>query len=279
VLGTYVLLESALRTVGNRVRSIRQAVAADRARRPNPVPLEWETPEKPDSITIAGIEHRVEDGKVSGGKVTVWSGKPAEQTLPFWRFTAPKKVVPRPTAYWVPAEATEVIERLSAHGIRLDRLAAAREIEVEMDRLEAVKLAGDYSEGHVRVTAGTRPEKRRERFAPGSVRVPTDQPLGTLAVLLLDPSSPDSFFQWGFFPGCLERAEYAEAYVMEPMAERMLAEDPSLRTQFEKRLRDDPVFAASPAARLDWFYRQTPFHDRAVAPLSGRPGVTQPERK
>jgi hypothetical protein len=93
------------------------------------------------------------------------------------------------------------------------------------------------------------------------VRVSTDQPKGDLAVLLLDPAAPDSFFQWGFFLEALQPAEYAEAYVMEPMAERMLAEDAALKAEFEKKVRADAAFAKSREERLLWFYRRTPFYD------------------
>jgi len=80
-------------------------------------------------------------------------------------------------------------------------------------------------------------------------------------MLLLEPASPDSFFRWGFFLETLQQTEYAEAYVMEPMAERMLAADPSLRAEFERRLKEDPKLAQSPELRLAWFYRRTPFFD------------------
>jgi hypothetical protein len=111
------------------------------------------------------------------------------------------------------------------------------------------------------VTAIPVAERRRERFPAGSARVVTDQPLGDLAVLLLEPASQDSFFQWGFFHAVLSRTEYVEAYVMEPLAERMLASDPELRAAFLEKLASDPEFRADPGARLDWFYRRTPYHD------------------
>jgi hypothetical protein len=85
--------------------------------------------------------------------------------------------------------------------------------------------------------------------------------LGDLAVLLLEPESPDSFLQWGFFHEIFQRTEYVEGYVMEPMAERMLAEDPALREAFEQKLRDDEAFAGDPRERLQWFYRRTPYFD------------------
>ena len=80
-------------------------------------------------------------------------------------------------------------------------------------------------------------------------------------MILLEPESPDSFFQWGFFHEILQPTEYVEGYVMEPMAEKMLADSPDLRRAFTQKLLDDPAFAASPEARLQWFYGQTPFAD------------------
>ena len=123
------------------------------------------------------------------------------------------------------------------------------------------QLAERPFEGHVRVTPEVRLEKRREKFAPGSVRVPTDQPLGELAMLLLEPESPDSFFQWGFCLEALQCTEYAEGYVMEPLAQRMLERDATLRAEFEHKLLADSLFAADPQARLRWFYARTPYID------------------
>jgi hypothetical protein len=45
------------------------------------------------------------------------------------------------------------------------------------------------------------------------------------------------------------------------MARAMLAEDPGLAAEFQKKLAEDAAFAASPAERLQWFYRRTPFWD------------------
>ena len=261
VLGTYVLLESTLALLGSEREALRKAVREDEARRLTEVPLDWKDSEKPGRITFKGIESRVSDSTVSGGKRVEWTGRPVELTLPFQRVDVAKATARRPAAYWVPAAAADVIERLALHGIRMERLSQAREVDVEMDRFTEVTFEPEPFEGRVRVTASSLPEKRRERLAPGSVRVPTDQPLGTLVMLLLEPASPDSFFQTGFFHRALQRAEYAEGYLMEPMAEQMLAENPALRAEFEKALRDDPKFAASREQRLDWFYRRTPYFD------------------
>ena len=221
-------------------------------------------------MDFLGVAYTVEESKVTGGRKVVWSGKPTTLTLPFYRQSPSAHVTP-PKAYWVPAAWTDVIERLAAHGVRMERLDAPREVEVTLHRLSDVKLARPPFEGRVAVTATATPEKRRERYAAGSVRIPTAQPLGDLAAVLLEPDSADSFLQWGFFNEVLQPTEYVEAYIMEPMAERMLAEDPALRAEYEKRVREDAAFAASPADRLQWIYQRTPFYDpRALLYPVGR---------
>ena len=87
------------------------------------------------------------------------------------------------------------------------------------------------------------------------------QPLGVLAMNLLEPTSPDSFWSWGFFNSTLVAAEEPEEYVMEPMARQMLAQDPKLKAEFQHKLKTDKAFARDAGARLQWFYQHTPFYD------------------
>jgi hypothetical protein len=181
----------------------------------------------------------------------------------------PSLQVPRCRAYWIPGAWGDVIERLRLHGIRLEEIAGPRTLAIERYRLSDWKLAAPF-EGRVPLTAQVRTEAATETFPAGSVRVPTDQPLGDLAALLLEPASPDSFFQWGFFLSVLQPTEYAEAYVIAPLAESMLARDPELRAEYDGKLRADPAFAKDAAARLEWFYRRTPYADarHAVYPVA-----------
>jgi hypothetical protein len=261
VLGTYVALESALRVLGSERDALRAAVAADRARRPETLTLSWRTPDKPDAqITIAGVRFRKEASEITGASRLVWTGALETQTLPLLRQNLPGATVTRPAAYWVPGAWSDVITRLRLHGVRVEQQTSAREVDVEMYRLADPKVLAPF-EGRTPVTTGTKLERRRQRFAAGSVRVPTDQPLGELAALLLEPASPDSFLAWGFFLEILQRTEYMETYVLEPMARAMLAEDAQLAAAFRKRLAEDAEFAKSPQERLQFFYERTPYHD------------------
>jgi hypothetical protein len=73
---------------------------------------------------------------------------------------------------------------------------------------------------------------------------------------LLEPQAPDSFAAWGFFNACFEQKEYMEPYVAEQIARSVLAQNPGLKEEFERKLKDYPAFAASPQARLEFFLRR-----------------------
>jgi hypothetical protein len=263
VLGTYVFLEQTLRTVGAEAASLRDAIATERARRTQSVPLSWRVPENApkETMEVLGIASRKTLSAVTGDVRIEWLGKPVSANAPFQQATEVATSVKPAKAYWVPAAWREVIAKLDLHGIAYEKLTAPREVEVTMLRLLDPKFTTPQFEGHVRVTATEKPERRRETFPAGSVRVSTDQPLGTLATLLLEPSSPDSLFQWGFFDSILSPTEYVEAYIMEPMAEAMMAEDPKLAEEFRAKVGSDEAFRADPRARLQWFYERTPWYD------------------
>ena len=78
---------------------------------------------------------------------------------------------------------------------------------------------------------------------------------------ILEPQASDSMAAWGMFNNAFERKEYMEGYVAEEQARLMLARDPALKAAFEQKLKDDPDFAKSPRARLDFFYRRHPAWD------------------
>jgi hypothetical protein len=190
-----------------------------------------------------------------------WLGRPGAPVQAPVFGSRPDVVATRPAAYWVPAHKAEVIDRLRRHGVAFEILRAPRTVEVEVTRLVAPTQA-PASEGRSALTAAEyRAERRTITYPAGSVRVSTDQALGELASILLEPRSPDSFLAWGFFPEILQRTEYVEGYVIAPLAERMLRDDPALAAEFRAKLAAEPAFAADGDARLRWFYERTPYFD------------------
>jgi len=263
VLGTYVLLEESLRLVGREGRAIAAAIAADRASRPRTEVLTWKAAPAPIAVipNFKGVAYERYRSAASGGNEIRWLGKPITQRMPVLG-EVPDTVVTLPAAWWVPATKPDVIARLALHGIQYEIIDQWRTVTVDMVRLVDPKTR-NADEGHVPIgIGGFVHAQRREIFPPGSVRVPSGQPLGLLAAAMLEPESRDSLLAWNFFPEILQRTEYIEGYAIAPLAERMLAEQPAVKAEFEAKLKADPTFAASPDRRLAWFYERTPYFDQ-----------------
>ncbi len=265
VLGTYVFLEEALKLLADKSQTLRAAIDADRALRPAELPANFVGDEQPTRIRpFKGILYETYQSAASGRPELRWLGQPDPVLwqVPYFG-SSPTLTLKRPTAYWVPSYRADIIERLKTHGVQMETLAAPRTVAVDMLRLVDPKVSARTNEGHVPITVGeVRAEAKDWTFPIGSVRVPTDQPMGDVAILLLEPQSSESFFAWGMFPEVLNRVEYIEAYAIAPLAEKMLAADPALKAEFEAKLAAEPAFAADGDARLAWFYERTPFYDQ-----------------
>lgn len=261
VFGTYVLLEETLKVAGADADGLLAAIAQDRAARPDTAVLQWRAlPDPIRTVTFKGGALERYDSPITGRPELRWLGKPATYRLPVYGET-PDVTVRLPAAWWVPAEASELIARLRLHGVQMEMITQARSLDLEMTRLSDVKV-GRISEGRPAINAGGfQREMRSETMAPGSVRIPANQPLALLAAALLEPQSPHGALANNFFPGMLQRTEYMEAYAIAPMADAMLAADPTLKAEFDTKLAADPQFAADGNQRLAWFYQRSPYYD------------------
>ena len=261
VLGTYLLIEQTLRTAGREVASLRAAIAADRASRPKSLPVAFALDKQSSGeVSFAAIAQEKFDSPISGQREVRWLGKPVTQNVPAFR-VSPTLSIDRPVAYWIAPSRADLAAKLRLHGVQVEQMNAPTKRKLTFYRLKGAKVAASPFEGHMPVSvAGVTTEQIEKTWPAGSFRVSTDQPLGDLAMVLLEPQSEDSLFAWGFLLEVLQQTEYYENYIMEPMAQQMLDRDPKLRAEWQKAL-EDPAFAKDPAARLNWFYQRTGLTD------------------
>ena len=265
VLGTYVLLEESMKVLANQKTTLFDSIQKVRKSREIEIPLMLKSPDlnqpAPDSIMHLGIVSTIEKSDITNGEVIRWQGKPESKKLPFFRPKAVGKSVVRPEGFWVPVHCEEIISRLKKHGIQMEVALEDKEVLVELSRIKNPKFSPRPYEGRFQVNGESIAELVKRKFRKGSVWVSTNQPLGNLAVVLLNPRSPESFLQWGFFNTIFQPTEYMEAYVIEPLAKNMLNNSPDLRARFEMKKQEEPAFANNPGAILDWFYKQSPYAD------------------
>ncbi|MGX9461391.1 M14 family metallopeptidase [Shewanella sp. A14] len=261
VLGTYVMLEQTLNTVAQNSTKLKSAINEDKYRNPSKLTIRWQKQTLAEGRDFKGVDYHVEQSPISGNKVVRWTGEPKlYKNLPVVANTKADVTVTRPVAYYIPPQWTHVIERLSLHGIRMTRLKKPMSITAQQYQFSDPLFSSTDYEGHQTVTAKATIHKINTQLPAGSVRIQTDQPLGDLAMLLLEPQAEDSLFYWGMFNTIFTRTEYIEDYAVEPLAAQMLIDSTALKTEFETALKD-PIFANNSKARLRWFYERSPYYD------------------
>lgn len=232
------------------------------------VALDFATGPHVTMIDFLGYAYTREHSDVSGGMATHYdSTKPQVWHVPL-RDTivvTTSTVAPRGGYIVTAADAEWMATKLRLHGIRFVKLAHAVEpTQMETFRATKVMYSKEPFEGHTMLTFDGAWKPERRMVPAGSLFVPIAQANSRLVVALLDPQGVDSFAAWGFFDTAFEAKEYMEPYVAEQVGAERLGRDPAVAADFKKRLAEDPQFAASPEARLEYFYRRSPAWDERL---------------
>ena len=217
-----------------------------------------------DSIVVdfKGFEYEVERSNLSGGNWFKYSDKPVDFKLPYFNNQNPVVEVDLPEAYIIPPEWIDVIERLELHGIKYSQLDEPVVIPVKTYKFKNVSWRQLPYEGRHPVSFDYDEIIEEREFSAGSVVIDMNQRTARVIAHILEPKAPDSYLYWGFFDAIFEQKEYAESYVMESLARKMLAEDPELKKEFDQMKTNNPDFANNFWAILNWFYSKTPYWDQ-----------------
>jgi murein tripeptide amidase MpaA len=222
-------------------------------------------------VVFHGYQYTRALSELSGGMWIQYSHEPWNVSLPIAIGAKVTASTTPPAAYIVPPQWTRVIKVLAAHDLATRRTTVPWTGKVERYRCSGMQWQGPPFEGRHPIFpgegAGAQPGRYGQcalttetmTFPAGSVVVPLDQRLSKVAIHWLEPEAPDSALRWGFFDSIFEQKEYGEGYVLERLARKNLAKDPALKAEFERRIQADPRFAASPDARLEFFYERSPW--------------------
>ncbi|MCG3126881.1 MAG: hypothetical protein CHACPFDD_01736 [Phycisphaerae bacterium] len=201
VLGTRDFVKSILEYAAANKDRIRRlladvdaaTIAAGRA--PDPaerVALQTEATAAPHRAVAAGYVEETRDGRV------VSTGVPKDYEVELWTHFRGTLAVARPTGYYVPPSLEVVIDKLRQHGVAFELLTSPRDADVEVYRVDAVKSAAEPFQNHRLSTVQVTPRRERREIQAGWAFVTTAQPLGSLAVYLLEPRCEDGLTAWNY---------------------------------------------------------------------------------
>lgn len=262
VKATYDLMLSMVNTGSEHATAIKAARAADKKAllTQKEFPLEWKVDTtRYDSITFKGYEAAYKPSEVSGlPRLYYDRKKPYTRKVRFYNQYVPTKVVTAPKAYIIPKAWTPVIVNLRANGVRMQRINYDSTMMLtvyHIDNYETVQRPYEkhYVHKNIQVTAKREPIQ----VTQGDYILWTNQPAKRYLVETLEPTSADGFFAWNFFDAILQQKEYFSDYVFEDIAAAILQKDPVLKARLEEKRRNDPEFAASASAQLDFVYRNS----------------------
>ncbi|MBX9623891.1 MAG: DPP IV N-terminal domain-containing protein [Gemmataceae bacterium] len=200
VNATYAFTKACLETVAANKDAVRKALAdeADAAR----VPIRTETVPFPDKRTILGFEEEQQDGK------RVTTDRPKEYALDYVARVTPTEFVTKPAGYLIPAANASAAETLRRHGVKVEELREDIDLDADVYRIKDVFVMERPFQGHRLVTAEAKPRAETRRVPAGTFLVRTNQPLGTLAAYLLEPTAEDGLTTWGLFPDLAVGEDY-----------------------------------------------------------------------
>lgn len=227
-----------------------------------PLPLEFAATEDFELLRFKGFEILEEESPITGANIVRYTNRETEFDVPLYNRFLVKEQVGVPYAYLIPGEFSDIIDRIRLHGIAVGSTKSAIALHVERYKLADVQCASRPYEGRQRVECAVETFREEVTVPPGTAIVLTQQRTLRVIVNLLEPQGPDSYLRWGFFNAFLERKEYAEPFIMEPIARQMMERDHRLQQEFLDLLAKDAEFNDDPEARLDFFYQRSVYFDK-----------------
>jgi hypothetical protein len=227
------------------------------------LPLSYNRTDKYELINFKGYEYYWEPSEISGTEKLVYTNKKKHFTIKYYNDVIVTDSVKVPKGYLIPLEWEKFISKMEGvHKVNTDLFSAGTSVSVEKYKFSNVNFDELPYEGRQRVNFDIEVIKEEVILDQEMIYVPTNQKAVRVIVNLFEPQSADSYVRWGFMNQIFERKEYYEDYVMEKVAEEMLANNPELKMEFESKLKNDEAFKNDPRARLDFFYERSPYFDK-----------------
>lgn len=155
------------------------------------VPLEAQPAPLPNKVTIATY---ADD-----------SDEPEDVEVEYWAEFKPTAKTSLPWAYLFDSSHSGALELLQRHGIKVERLNEPLQADVTFQTIESIRRIPAGYQGPATIRLQTNSGRELRRVPEGTLVVRTAQPLGRLAVWLLEAQSLDGLVTWGNFGDAIQQ--------------------------------------------------------------------------
>jgi hypothetical protein len=268
VEGTYELMKSMIGIIDADAQNINQLTseAKNNYKVKSEYPIQWEI----DSSQTTTLSFKGYEGDMIPSEITNVNRLKYDREQPFTKdityynfFKASENII-IPKAYIIPKGYWNVINLLKLNKITLERIKKDTIISAEVYKIKDYKTVSNPYEGHY-LHYNTRVDSNKEevQIFQGDYIAYTEQEGVRYLIETLEPSAPDSFFNWNYFDTILQQKEGFSPYVWEDLALEFINKNPEIKKEFESKKESDPSFNANWYLQLDWIHKQSPNYEKA----------------
>ena len=268
VEGTYELMKSMIEITeeqGDRITQLRKEQTKTWSVGQT-YPLAWTVDTTQSSILkFKGYEGEMIPSNLTGAKRLKYdTSKPFTKDVTYQNYFVPTTEVTIPKAYIIPQGWYDVMDLLELNKVEFTQIKNDTTITVESYKIDTYKTRRSAYEGHYpHYNTIVKSANEKVRFRKGDYIISTDQKAMRYLIETLEPTAPDSFFNWNFFDTILQQKEGFSAYVWEDKAEKLLKTNPKIQIEYNVKISYDDEFANNSYAQLNWLHKQSENYEKA----------------
>ncbi|WP_299115266.1 M14 family metallopeptidase [uncultured Winogradskyella sp.] len=268
VEGTYELMKSMIEIVEEQGESITQ-LRKNQAKTWNAgetYPLTWTIDTTKSSILkFKGYEGNMVVSELTGAQRLKYDrSKPFTKDVTYQNYFVPVTKINIPKAYIISQGWYNVIELLKLNQVELTRIKNDTTLTVESYKIDDYKTRTSAYEGHyLHYNTKVKTSVEKLIFRQGDYIVSTNQKAIRYLLETLEPTAPDSFFNWNFFDTILQQKEGFSPYVWEDKAQLLLRANPKLQIEYNIKVSYNEEFANDWFAQLDWIHKKSKHYEKA----------------
>ncbi|WP_179335886.1 M14 family metallopeptidase [Winogradskyella costae] len=217
------------------------------------------------TLKFKGYEGEMIPSEFTGAKRLKYDrSKPFTKDVIYHNYFKATDSITIPTAYIIPQGWHNVIDLLKLNNIVFTQFKNDTILTVESYKIGSYETRTSPYEGHYsHYNTNVNTSNEKVKFRKGDYLISTDQKAIRYLLETLEPSAPDSFFNWNFFDTVLQQKEGFSPYVWEDKAEQLLKNNPKLEIEYNIKISYDEDFANSWYAQLDWLHKQSKNYEKA----------------
>ena len=268
VEGTYELMKSIIEITeeqGEKITELRKAQAKLWSAG-STYPLTWAVDTSLTStLKFKGYEGEMIPSEFTGAKRLKYDrSKPFTKDVSYQNYFKATDSITIPKAYIIPQGWHNVIDLLKLNAVEFTQLKNDTILSVEAYKIGGYQTRTTPYEGHyMHYNTNVNTSITKVSFRKGDYLIPTHQTAIRYLLETLEPSAPDSFFNWNFFDTILQQKEGFSPYVWEDKAKQLLDDNPKLQMEYNVKISYDEDFANNWYKQLDWLHKQSKNYEKA----------------